>query len=480
MLSSNYDNEERERLRLRRLRQQVRPAPLPWRTWLAQHFPAYVAAPFAPRHEALWGWLEALEPGVRPRPKVDIWPRGGGKSTSAELGCARVGATQRRRFALYVSKTQDAADRHVQSIAALFERLGIDRALNRYGTSKGWSRQMLRAANGFNVLAIGLDAGVRGVKLDDLRPDLIILDDVDDRHDTPATVAKKRETITESILPSGSTDCAILFIQNRIHDASMAAQLADGTADWLLDRLPSIEEPAVIDLAYEQRAREDGTLYYAVTGGTPTWEGQSLAICEQQINAWGRRAFEREAQHLTRRTGNGLWNEARDLAPHRVTEAPELVRIVVAVDPNASSGNDEAGIVVDGLGVDGHAYLLADRTVAGGPAIWAREAVAAYHTFNADALLAEANNGGDMVAITIGTIPNAPPVTLLHASRGKLTRAEPIQMLYEQGMVHHVGVFALLEDELCSWRPGMPSPNRLDAQVWALTDLLLQTMTGDL
>jgi phage terminase large subunit-like protein len=96
-------------------------------------------------------------------------------------------------------------------------------------------------------------------------------------------------------------------------------------------------------------------------------------------------------------------------------------------------------------------------------------------------MLAEQNNGGEMVRVTISTVDGAPPVELIHASRGKLTRAEPVAALYERGAVHHVGAFEELEDEYCQWMPGRPSPNRLDAAVFALTDLMLnktQTTLG--
>lgn len=444
-----------------------------WDEWLAAEFPSYVVAPMAVRHTRLWGWYDGLTPGLRPRPEVEIWPRGGAKSTTAELGCAWVGRQRKRRFGLYICKTQDAANRHLQSIAGLFEQLRIDRAMNEYGYSKGWTRQMLRTANGFNMLAIGLDVGVRGVKFDELRPDLMVFDDVDDRHDSPAIIDKKREIITESILPAEAPDCAVLFIQNRIHEKSIAAELTDGRAEYLLDRAPVIQEPAVRDLVYERRAREDGTAYYAITGGTPTWEGQSLAICEQQLNSWGRRAFEREAQHRTKGDEDGLWKRARDLDPYRVVRAPELVRVVVGVDPSATASGDEAGVIVAGLGRDGHGYILADLSIQGSPLQWASAAVTGYHQWRADKIVAEDNNGGEMVEITIKTIDRAPPVKRLHASRGKQTRAEPVQKLAEEGRVHHVGTFIALEDELCSWKPGDPSPNRLDAYVWALTELML-------
>jgi phage terminase large subunit-like protein len=171
----------------------------------------------------------------------------------------------------------------------------------------------------------------------------------------------------------------------------------------------------------------------------------------------------------------------------RVTRVPDLTRIVVGVDPSTTTGGDEAGIVVAGVGIcyckgndngEVHGFVLDDRTKQGSPLAWAREAVAAYNIHQADRLVAESNQGGEMVSITIGTILGAPPVTLVHASRGKHTRAEPVSSKYEQGMVHHVGTFAALEDELCTWVPGDASPNRLDALVWALSDLMLGTSEG--
>lgn len=454
----------------------------PWRSWLRKNFPSAVSAPFGERHERLWAWFEALRPGHQPKAaRVEIWPRGGAKSSTAELGVARVGMKKTRRFALYVSGTQGQANKHVQAIAHRFEVLGVPRAVNRYGNSLGWRIDMLRVANGFNVLALGLDAAARGIKLEDDRPDLIIFDDIDERHDSEATIKKKIETITDSIIPAGSSDVAILFVQNRIHSDSIVSQLADGRADFLLKR-EVFEEPAVRGLKIERVEDEDGDLVYRVVAGEPTWEGQSIAIVEKQINDWGRSAFLREAQHETDGDDDGLWDRERDIDPFRLppNDYPTLDRVVVAVDPNASEGNDDAGIMVGGSYTNRrtgkkHAVVLEDVTTAGGPAKWAKASVGAYVRWAADKLVAEKNNGGDMVAITISTVEGAPPVKLIHASRGKQTRAEPVQKLYEDGRVHHAGVFLELEKELCRWTPGDPSPNRLDALVWLVTELLLTT-----
>lgn len=168
-----------------------------------------------------------------------------------------------------------------------------------------------------------------------------------------------------------------------------------------------------------------------------------------------------------------LWK--RDwIEQRRVVQAPAFTRVVVGIDPSATATGDEAGVITAALGTDGHAYVLSDDSVQAAPEQWAAAAVTAYHKYKADCLLAEQNNGGEMVRVTISTIPHAPPVKLVHASRGKATRAEPVAMLYEQGRVQHVGAFPKLEDELCSWVVGDSSPNRLDALVWALTELMLQ------
>lgn len=154
----------------------------------------------------------------------------------------------------------------------------------------------------------------------------------------------------------------------------------------------------------------------------------------------------------------------------RVLKAPDLERVVVGIDPSATSTGDEAGIVVAGR-QDSEYYVLADASLQASPDGWARAAVIAYHKYNADRIVAEDNNGGEMVETTIKQVDRSVPVTRVHASRGKQTRAEPVSAIYEQGRVHHVGSFSQLEDEMCLWVPGDASPNRMDALVWALTKL---------
>jgi phage terminase large subunit-like protein len=165
----------------------------------------------------------------------------------------------------------------------------------------------------------------------------------------------------------------------------------------------------------------------------------------------------------------------------RVKQAPELQRIVVAVDPSGTKGEsdegDDIGIIVAGLGVDGRGYVLADRTCKLSPDGWGRRAIAAYREFSADRIIAERNFGGAMVEHVIRTVDKAISYKEVTASRGKAARAEPVAALYEQGRVAHVGSFPELEDQLCLFAPdgymGDGSPDRGDALVWALTELML-------
>ena len=156
----------------------------------------------------------------------------------------------------------------------------------------------------------------------------------------------------------------------------------------------------------------------------------------------------------------------------RVREAPPLTRVVVAVDPPASIAGDECGIVVAGTSEAGDAYVLADRSVGGlSPASWAARVADAYEDFEADSIVAEANQGGDMVKqVLLDALPGA-PARLVHATRDKRTRAQPAVALYEQHRVHHAGAFAELEDQMCSYDGEGKSPDRMDALVWALAAL---------
>jgi len=175
-----------------------------------------------------------------------------------------------------------------------------------------------------------------------------------------------------------------------------------------------------------------------------------------------------------------LWSQD-NLDRYRVNKAPELRRIVVAIDPATTSGEDadETGIVVAGIDANKEAYVLRDLSGRYQPSEWAHVAINAYHEFKADRIVAEVNQGGQMVENTLRVVDPRVSYRGVHASRGKVVRAEPISAVYEQGRVHHVGTFAELEDQMCSFtsdfdrsRAGY-SPDRVDAIVWALTELAI-------
>lgn len=166
---------------------------------------------------------------------------------------------------------------------------------------------------------------------------------------------------------------------------------------------------------------------------------------------------------------------------HRRKDRPEMRRVVVAVDPSGTGGEDDdgdsIGIVVAGLGMDGHGYVLADRTCKLSPDGWGRRAVQAYNEFKADRIIAERNFGGAMVEHVIRTRDKNVSYKEVTASRGKVVRSEPVAALYEQGRISHIGAFPELEDQCCLIGPdgfiGEGSPDRADALVWAMTELML-------
>ncbi len=181
---------------------------------------------------------------------------------------------------------------------------------------------------------------------------------------------------------------------------------------------------------------------------------------------------------------DSLW-QRKWVVDARIAAPPELKRIVVAVDPpvTATANADTCGIVVAGLGPDGRAYVLADRSLQGrDTTTWARAVVAAYRDFEADRIVAEANQGGDLVLNVIRQVDPNVPVKKVFASRGKYARAEPVSALYAQGRVVHVGEFPALENQMCDFGPeGLSegrSPDRVDALVWALSELFFSAVAN--
>jgi phage terminase large subunit-like protein len=176
-----------------------------------------------------------------------------------------------------------------------------------------------------------------------------------------------------------------------------------------------------------------------------------------------------------------LWSHAQLDALRVGRNGQEFSRVVVGVDPAATSGEkaDETGIVVVGLGEDGHGYVLADASGHYSPERWGQEVIAAFNAFQADMVVAEVNQGGDMVKYVLRTLNASLPIKMEHASRGKYVRAEPVAAIYSQRRAHHVGSFPRLEDQMAGFVPDLDrktegSPDRVDALVWAFTNLMVR------
>jgi len=234
--------------------------------------------------------------------------------------------------------------------------------------------------------------------------------------------------------------------------------------------------PRAIPLIRELRKRDStvvvtGSSYENRANLSPAWFTDTLARYE------GTRLGRQEIYgELLDDVPGALWQ--RDwIERDRVSSAPALRRIVVAIDPAAKSKetSDETGLVVVGVGFNGHGYVLEDASGRYTPDGWGRKAIDLYRQWKADRIVAEENQGGEMVQHTLRTIFPLVSYRGVHASRGKIARAEPVAALSEQAKVHHVGVFPDLEDQLCTWdaTTGEGSPDRLDAMVWGMTELVL-------
>jgi phage terminase large subunit-like protein len=235
--------------------------------------------------------------------------------------------------------------------------------------------------------------------------------------------------------------------------------------------------PRPVEVIRRLMTTKDGTVH--VTRGS-TYENQknlASAFIDEMRRRYEGTTLGRQELHaeILDDLEGALWQRTM-FDQNRVHHHTQLRRVVVAVDPatTSRSNSNETGIVVAGIGVDGKGYVLDDKTIRGTPDEWGRAAVSAYHTYQCDRIVAEANQGGDMVRHTLMTVDRNAPIKLVHASRGKRTRAEPVAALYEQGKVHHVGYLSALEDQMCNWVPDLSdSPDRLDALVWALTELMI-------
>jgi len=232
--------------------------------------------------------------------------------------------------------------------------------------------------------------------------------------------------------------------------------------------------PLLRELAAASTTRlTHGSTYHNKDNLAPTF--LTTIIGKYEGTRLGRQELHAE---LLEQADGALWTRKMVEAARVPAEpAPVLKRAVVAIDPAVTSGehSDETGIVVAGIGHDGLVYVVQDASGRYTPNEWAVRAINLFRLHQADRIVAETNNGGEMIEVTLRTVMQDVAFKAVSASKGKQTRAEPVAALYEQGRVRHAGGFPALEDQMCNWEPGSgaPSPDRVDALVWALTELVL-------
>jgi hypothetical protein len=382
------------------------------------------------------------------------------------------------------SGTQDQADKHVESIAGLLESTAFanrypsfaNRKIGKYGHSKGWRRNRLYAEAGFMIDAAGLDSPVRGIKAENVRPDVIIFDDLDNVLDSPATVLKKIKILTRSILPAGSSDVAIIGVQNLIHEGSIFTMLANRQTDFLLNHIMSGPVPAVRDLEY---VLSEGK--YEIIAGEPSWTGQDLEKCQELLDAIGLTSFLIECQHDVEDTKGGIY-EHIEFQHCDWDEMPTLQRIVVWVDPAVTNtdDSDSHGIQADGIGSNGKLYRLFSWEGRTSPEDSLKRAILKAIELKAECVGVETDQGGDTWASTYrltaqeAGIKNPPSFRSAKAGQGhgpKAHRQAQMVAAYERGEIIHVrGTHTVLERALR--RFGVRKPYDLaDAGWWSWYDL---------
>lgn len=407
-------------------------------------------------------------------------PRGHAKSTLMTLAYVlRQAAYKRSSFILIVSDTANQAADHVGNVQkellenelllADFPHLAMPE-LAEYKNKKVRRRATdFITSGGVRFASKGAGGGLRGLREGAQRPDLILVDDLE--NDKLVETVRQREKLKNWFQKSlsnlfGADGGQLVVVGTILHRESLLA--------WLLS-------PAGPDV-YVKR------LYRALTDDQALWPAAwSVKKLKEKLDEIKSRAFATEYLNDPAADDAVLfkseWIDAhritaeRGLSPKEVLALlPPLDRIVVSLDPSTSANGERDAC---GINVSARAgtsfYVLADLTLNASPATWARAALDAYRAWGADQIVAEQNQGGAMVTSTLKAElrddERLPPVRLVHASRGKAIRAEPVAVEYERGHVHHVGMHGPLEIEQATWVPGMPSPNRLDALVWAITCL---------
>lgn len=469
----------------------LKPKAIPWGTddpigLLRQIAPRALSRRFAPEHEQFWQWVWGIEPGVRPESLAVCMPRGRGKSSSMELAAAMLLAHGRRRFVWYVSKTQQLADAHVEAIAAIIEsdefssRYPYMRPkLGKYGNQKAWRRQRIMAEGPdgipVTVEAVGLETGTRGVKAEFQRPDLVVGDDLDDQSDSHQVVLRKLATLTQAVIPAGSDDAGLVFVQNLVHANSLMRRVIEPDAfdpdeRWMARAKVIGPTVAVENCRIEilPDTSHPGRTRPTIVAGTASWEGQPLDQMQDLLDRVGVRSFMTEMQNSVQARAGGIFSHVtfrhctQDDIPWK-----DVVTTVVAVDPAVTEhdGSDATGIQVDCITENGEIYRLYSWERRASPTNAVKEAILKALEYRASAILIETNQGGLTWTSVFkeayaelerrGEIPDDwhRPSTVfvkVGSNRSKVERAQAMVPDYERGVIIHVDneSTALLESAL--------------------------------
>lgn len=463
---------------------------------------------FAPRHRQMWRWAEEVEYGQPLRPFIGVWPRGGGKSSSVQGIIAYLGAKRAIRYVLYVSATQDQADKHVEEVSSTLSQDYLEenfpdltqKAVDKYGKTVGWRRDRLATRSGLTIDALGLDTAARGIKFEEQRPDLIIFDDLDKQTDSSLTTDKKEDKLTRKVLGTGTAATKVVGVQNLIIPDGIFARIVNGDADYLVEAEISGPVPAVEDLEYEQ-VEVDGGYRYKVTGGTPTWEGQDLDDVEEIINQQGPSNFKLECQHEVSAQADGMFSHINYRRCSR-EDVPwgELERIVIWMDPAVTSSDraDCQALQLSAYGPDyedpatNAVYDMYSYEQQGSPHEIMQRAILKAVEYGADKVGVETDQGGETWRDTFQraweTLVEDPEIEQVDeftqkpaydedkASKGygsKRSRGQQMLSAYERGDVIHVrGTHQTLEAALNRFDPPDGAPfDLVDAKFWSWNDL---------
>lgn len=374
--------------------------------------------------------------------------RRGGKTVGVSILAVQCFLTGKR--VLYAAPTQDQLSRFWASVTHILDKAITAKVFHKNETlhiiELLGTEQRIRAKTAWNADTL------RGDYADVLILDewQLIAEDAWDIVGAPMLLDNDGDAIFVFTPPSYRTAGVSKAVDKRHATKMFDKALADTTGRWQAFHFTSYDNPHISRIALDSLI-----------------EDVSELVIRQEILA----------EDITEIPG-ALWS-LEVLERTRVRAAPELTKIYISIDPKTEeTASSEAGIVAVGLGIDKHGYVLGDFSRNGSPEDWASTAVHAYHELNADGIVAEINQGGDMVISTLSTVEKNLPIIRVRATRGKYLRAEPVSVLYGLGKVHHVGMFGKLEDQQRSWLPGGRSPDRLDALVQGITAIMIPKRSG--